>query len=174
MRSSRCPLERVWDALCCRHSFVSTLTIASYRLGTQHGTRNAAASMAISNSSVLNTSLDRQRLGLFGWWLDDCHALLLFLSSALSYILSYRTCCFPSPAWPKYERRIPAARCGSDPRSSKGSGRDFAARWGRSTLRPHPVPGRVQCPALQVGYFFDSTQILLFAQVKVGVKNPVK
>jgi hypothetical protein len=32
----------------------------------------------------------------------------------------------------------------------------------------------VQCPALQVGYFFDSTQILLFAQVKVGVKNPVK
>src|SRR5467141_3328426 len=54
--------------------------------------------------------------------------------TVLSYILSYKVPDSLLAARPKQELRVPAARGGSDPRSPKGSGRDFAARWGRSRL----------------------------------------
>src|SRR6267154_2618545 len=54
--------------------------------------------------------------------------------TVLSDTLSYKASDSLPPARPKHELRFPAARGGSDPRSPKGSGRDFAARWGRSRL----------------------------------------
>src|SRR6266481_1368135 len=65
----------------------------------------------------------------------------------LSYILSYKFSDSLFPARPKHELRVPAARGGSDPRSPKGSGRDFAARWGRS----RPI-----CPILRGDFRKDS------------------
>src|SRR6266852_2095508 len=78
-------------------------------------------------------------------------AMLSFCSSftVLSDKLSYKVSDFSSPARPKHELRLPAARGGSDPRSPKGSGRDFAARWGRSRLWScfgrAPFPCRLCC-----------------------------
>src|SRR5690349_4185001 len=68
------------------------------------------------------------------------------LVRSLSDILSYRILLSSSSARPKHELRFLAARGGSDPRSPKGSGRDSAARWGRSRL--WSCFGRVRFPCL--------------------------
>ena len=153
-----------------------TLTIASFRLGTQHGTRNAAASTASTNSSVTDSSTR-------AWIVTDLGCLGGALIIAMHYFCSSLRLCLTSclTELAASRHRLGQNTSGGFQQQDAGvtpeARRDRAAilrRDGVAPLRRHPVLDRVQCPALQVVYFFDSTQILLFAQVKVGVKNPVK
>ena len=106
----------------------------------------------LSLDGFFNARLDRDRLWLFRWCFNDSIVLpQSLLRSCLTARLTKRWNLLDSPR-PKHELRSLAARGGSDPRSPKGSGRDCAARWGRSRL--WSCFGRVPFPCLVSRIFF--------------------
>ena len=126
-----------WDVDLARFEFVVALEENLQSLGNdvgRGGVDELRVLVELGFHRLLDSRLNRYRLRLFGWCLNDRHVLVSFLlvGFVIRVVLQIRS--FPSPARPKHDLRLPAERGGSDPRSPEGSGRDFAARWGRSRL----------------------------------------